>query len=278
MQELIRNAWGGWLQVTDAGKLICILLAVLIYYLFTNYEIKKQVLFIYTTVMTALCICPLSAALFMVYQTKFYDYQWIWVFVPVTMLIAWGGAVFFGRERRAFVVLGLLAALLLSGPMGNSAFKVESAEKPRQAAEQLLEEIYAQQPKEPVCLWAPMEIMEYARMVRGDIQLLYGRNMWDESLNAYSYDTYSEKKKDCYLWMSYAEEWGVLEGKVDTGEGKKLLQGDRCVRSAIEQGANVICLPKSLSGETAVKLEADLGMPLEKCGDYWILWIVQREN
>ena len=56
------------------------------------------------------------------------------------------------------------------------------------------------------CLWAPREILEYARMWDGagedaSFTLLYGRNLWDKALNAYTFDVYPEEMEELYLWM-----------------------------------------------------------------------------
>ena len=52
-----------------------------------------------------------------------------------------------------------------------------------------------------LCLWAPREILAHAREFDGSVQLIYGRNMWDITLNGYTYDTYTDGLRDIYVWM-----------------------------------------------------------------------------
>lgn len=283
--QLLKNAWDGWLSVTDDGKLMAILLAIILFYCFTKNQVKEHLLFRYTTVMTVLCILPVSAAVFMAYQTRFYGYQWIWTYVPVTAFIAFGGTVFLcdfwedcKRERiqKAVVTAGLLAALLMCGRMGNAKWNVVSVKQPLTAVENLLSEI-VRDSAEPVCLWGPEEVVEYARSVRGDIELFYGRNMWDKSLNAYSYDTYPEEKEVCYQWMIYAQDWGGLENSVNIAGEKIFFNGVECIRTAVKDGVNVICLPGRMTEETLEVFESELGMTFVKYGE-WLVWIAQKIN
>lgn len=283
--QLLKNAWNGWLSVTDAGKLMVFVLAILLFYCFTKNQVKKHLLFRYTAAMTVLCIFPVSAAVFMLYQTRFYDYQWIWTYVPVTALIAFGGVVFLcdfwedcKRERmqKAVVTVGLLAALLLCGRMGNVKWQVESVKQPMTAVENLLDEI-VRDSAEPVCLWGPENVVEYARSARGDIQLFYGRNMWDKALNAYSYDTYPKEKKVCYQWMIYAQDWGGLENSVNIAGEKIFFNGVDCIRTAVKHGVNVICLPGKMTEETLDVFKSELGMTFVRYGE-WLVWIAQKIN
>lgn len=283
--ELLKNAWAGWLAFTDAGKLAALLIAVILFYCFTENKVKRHVLFIYTTTITALCIFPVSAALLMVYQTKFYDYQWIWTYVPVTALTAFGGTVFLcdfwedckrKYSQKLAVTLGLLAVLLLCGRMGNDEWKTDSVSDQSAVVENLLSEI-TKDCEGTVCLWAPQEIVEYARMVRGDVQLFYGRNMWDKALNAYSYDVYPKEKEICYQWMEYAQEWGGLGTTVQFNGETVLLSGVECMENARKLGANVICLPGKMSQEALDAFETELGMTFERYGE-WLVWMTQKRN
>ncbi len=280
MQELLRNAWEGWLNFTDAGKIVALLLAVLLFLWFGMKYREQHTVIVYTTIITVLCICPITAAVLMVYQTRFYDYQWIWTLVPTTMVIAYGGTVFLRellkdttktRLQKGFVLLGLLAAVALCGRLGNEQWKVDGMLARKEPVEQLFAEVTQQTGDNEICLWAPQEVIEFSRMLQGDICLLYGRNMWDQSLNAYAYDVYSPEVMDCYLWMTYVEETGEFNGEVKLVDEKRALQGSVCVETAIRAGVNVIVLPKSIKEEALLQLEDLLAVQVKEQKDYYYI-------
>ena len=157
-----------------------------------------------------------------------------------------------------------------------------------------------------VCLWAPREILETARMqpvavtwmqpvetvgiesvaVAGQLpELLYGRNMWDAALNAYTYDVYPEEVQQLYCWMEAFSEKarigrdeagmqktaetemgaiaqeaetasGMVEaiGKAETTGGTEEVAGEKDIATQIREnvelafslGANCVLLPKGM--------------------------------
>ena len=94
MNELLNNAWSGWLDYMGAGKLagLAFLLLLLLWLLHLGNR-RQQFLCGYSLIFLAVCICPVTAGLLMLYQTKFYDYEWIWSLIPLTVLLACGGTV-----------------------------------------------------------------------------------------------------------------------------------------------------------------------------------------
>ena len=197
MTELIRNAWLGWQDYTEHGKMAALLLLALLLYWFGNKRSgskemmsRRHTLVSYTTVMTVCCICPLTAAALMAYQTKFYDYQWIWGAVPVTIVIAlaatqlwteladkYTGGDGAGWKRAGITVL-FACVIYLCGSMQSAVWDEDEAAQNRQKAERVLEIITENGQNKDICLWAPQGIMEYARALDGSIVLPYGRNMW----------------------------------------------------------------------------------------------------
>ena len=61
MLELLTNAWQGFEQYRSGGKYIALLLTVLLFLWFGRKENKQKVLLIYTTLVTVMCIFPVSA-------------------------------------------------------------------------------------------------------------------------------------------------------------------------------------------------------------------------
>lgn len=313
MWELVISAWKGWLEYTTKGKFAALLLAVLLF-LWLRQKKEQKLLLFYTSLMAVLCIFPVSGGLLMLYQTKFYDYQWIWALVPVTLMIAFGATVFLteywenygkkGRLDKAVVTLMVLAAILLCGSVGNSQWEEEAVLTKSERTAEILEELKTFGEGGEICLWAPEEIMEYARAVDGDVKLLYGRNMWDKGLNAYSYDSYGEEQVDCYLWMTAAEDNGeleaVLEQAVEEGKveadgadmvqqaaeegkseadgtavaqqagGKRLLSGIDCARTAAGLGVNRILLPANMREEAVRQIETALGVQARELDGYYL--------
>lgn len=260
MGESLRSAWSGWMEFADRGKLAALLAAVLCYLLLSRKRKGPQGrLILYGAVTAALCVCPVTAALLMKYQTLFYDYPWIWSIVPLTVVMALGGTLFLTEQWKtgtgyrtwlynAALTLLCAAALVLCGGLGDERASVQASsptaaaasgggeQESRARAETVLRAV-----KEICgtdgCLWAPREILEYARVQENAPRLLYGRNMWDAALNAYSYDVYSEELKELYLWMEHLTDYGV---EISAGEGRAW------VENAFSMGADRILLPMEM--------------------------------
>ena len=271
MQELIRNAWAGWLQYTGNGKYAVLLLGLLLWtgYLHCRGQAGdgtegRSVLQRYTAVTVLLAVCPLTAAIWMLYQTRFYDYIWIWSAVPVTGFIAVEAAGWFvkltedkGKEagrRLCGAVLCSLALLWLCGSMGESKVSGMWTAANRRIAESPLGTHGDWEKQDGIwregsewtasmqewCVWAPAQELAHIREQNGSIRLLYGRNMWEGALNGYSYDTYDEDIISLYEWM---EELAV---PVDEGVALPEPEKDEAMqylRMAIERGVNCIVLP-----------------------------------
>ncbi len=234
----------------------------------------------------------------MMYQTRFYDYQWIWNLVPVTLVIAFGATVFiteywesYKKERfnKAAVTLLVFVVILLCGSAGNAEWEKHAVLAESEETAEVLELLSAYGEGEEICLWAPQEVMEYARAVDGGVKLLYGRNMWEKWLNAYSYDTYCEEQVDCYLWMTLAEENGELEVLAEqaserikseeemstegTGQrlnGKKLLSGADCAKNAAALGVNRILLPGNMNRDALQQVESALGVQSRELAGFYL--------
>lgn len=272
--ELMRNAWLGWQNYIDHGKFAALFLLAAVY-LAVRHGRRKETGQIarYGIAAAILCIFPPTAALLMCYQTRFYNYEWIWSLVPVTAVIALGGTWFVFDWKKSnktikntcynIVLAGMLAGMIaLCGRLGEEAYDRQGEPAGRAEAERVLSEVAKQCGGRKVCLWAPRGILEYARALDGEMELLYGRNMWDIALNAYSYDTYGPETEQLYLWMegiaedgewSQEREAGRDDGKsaADAGE----LDGDRQLAYALQSGADCILLQDNLTEDAAAEME-----------------------
>lgn len=286
MQELLKNAWLGWQNYTDDGKYAALLLMVLLFFWFRREECKEKWLMVYATVMTVCCIFPISAVILMKYQTQFYDYEWIWSYVPVTVMIAYGTVVFLsencsGKKKRRSIGLTILvfALIICCGRFGHALFDgkdsvLTSDEKMSNALNVVAEleataggELGENAQGQGVCIWAPKEIMEAARGLGSNVRLIYGRNMWDAALGAYFYEGYGAEEQKLYLWMSNAEETGESKYIAEDGE---ILDGVRCMQIAVRAGANRIVLPGTIPMEEIQLLSDALGVSAQQLHEYYL--------
>lgn len=222
MLELVRNAAEGWSRYTDEGKYAVLLLGILLYLWYVraacgdhSRKDKKQsmekLFFSYAALTAAAAVFPPTAAILMLYQTKFYDYEWIWSAVPVTAVMAYGMAMLYlkwyraGGPKKLFRSLTAagagLALLFLCGNLGSPGYDGRTEAAVEEKAALLLDKLAETGDTENICLWAPAEVLSYVRRLDGNITLLYGRNMWEEALNAWSYDAYEPETKALYQWM-----------------------------------------------------------------------------
>lgn len=274
MRELMKNAQMGWLQYTSGGKLVALLLVALLLLWFGQKEIREKYkgLVWYTTIMTIVCICPVTAMVLMKYQTKFYDYQWIWNTVPVTIMIAFTVTVLWSSMMEKYEKTGrhmwkkigitflLVALICVSGGMKKPVAGIEPDVDSREATTMILKKISETGQNTDCILWAPKEIMEYARILDGRVRLLYGRNMWDTALNAYSYDGYGQEHVALYEWMTRIEETGTTDE----------LTVRVCLDEAKDLGVTHMILPKGTEVEVLTVAEEMLETEGLLEGEYYL--------
>lgn len=274
MAELIHSAWLGWIRFIEDGKIIALFFAALLFLRMCPQKTVKRPFVLYAAVMAACCVVPVTAALLMLYQTRFYDYEWVWSLVPLTAVTAYGFAEFLAEYWKDFkgslwkkglpAALLLLAVLLLCGGLGKTVWNRREEAQERQEAQMLLKELRDQFGDGQICLWAPESVMEYARELDGGIRLVYGRNMWEPALNAYTYDTYEPSVAELYQWMRQSDE-ELLSGD-GYAEGRAAAR--RCAETAKVKGVNCILLPENAAESRVAELEAALGVrgrKLEGC-------------
>lgn len=267
MAELLRNAWQGWLSYTNAGKLPAALLVSLLFLWIYYKRIRQKEFLIYTTAVTVCAVFPVTAAVLMLYQTRFYDYKWIWSIVPMTAAVGFAVTLFVteflqeltagDRKRQAVTGLLLAAALLFCGGIGGRDRESYGCYEERQQAEEMLAELQERLQGEKICLWAPREILGCARAYDGGIELLYGRDMWDGDLRALSYDNYPGGLEDMFRWM-------------EALPGEEAVPDLYCLEAAESAGVNCILLPEDKLPETIACFERVLGVQAEKAGNYYL--------
>lgn len=255
MWELLNNAWNGWGNFIFYGKYPALLLLVLVVFWFFSDRKREPVLLGYTTIMTVCCIFPLTAALLMQYQTKFYDYQWVWNYVPLLIVVAFAGTLVLGHCRKWAAALVMLVIILLCGRLTDPLAEVKTDWQQTAATEKVVTAIAEAETEETIMMWAPKEVMAAARVYAPGIKLLYGRDLWDASLGAYTYDTYTQVEDDLCQWMHCTGVFGTVDGYRLDGT---VLEGKVCVEQALELGVNCIVVPAVMTQEAIAELTAIL--------------------
>jgi hypothetical protein len=251
MIDLVTSAWTGWLNYIAYGKYTALFLeGVLFLWLSVSHRKVSIQMRRYGALTAALVICPISAALLMVYQTPFYGYVWLWSLVPVTPIIAYSGVlVLDGRYKRGIriVLLCMIPAILLLGaPTGYSSLQERYLMTDNAGEVRLImDELTKDGNNDTICLWAPKEVMEWVRLENGSIKLPYGRNMWEPTLGAYTYDTPGDAANSMYHLM---EEIGEDDWIWESSQAETVLL------SAMQMGVNRILLPERVGEHTAEKV------------------------
>ena len=275
MREYLEKAVNGWLNIHVDGKLLFMLFVAIGILWWYRKRLSEQTFLIYATLITVACTFPLSAALLMVYQTKFYDYPWIWSMVPVTAAIAYGITVCIReiwaefkieKKQKVITAAAFVVILILCGIKG---FCLTGEPALSEDASRVVETLNSMDPNANM-VWAPKEIITALRQESG-IKVLYGRNMWNEALSAYSYDVYDEDTKACFAWMEWA---GGYDKTLDASgeEALKYLDGVECGRYAKKMGVTVIVLPEGFDTELAELMQQDLGIMSQQIGGYYLIY------
>jgi len=130
------------------------------------------------TVITLLMV-PVTGMCFLIYQTRFYDYGWVWSMAPLAAILAGGvvelvfeqlptetmiGGERMNGKRLAFIRLcGLLAAVAVLFMLGNQGrLQQASAEElqVRDSSEEILQYMEEQALLQDTILWGPKDMMQ----------------------------------------------------------------------------------------------------------------------
>ena len=215
--EYMTSAASGLERYLTGNKMIVLLFALLLVFGLAGrkrIEQKGNRMLIYTLVLSVLLICPITAAAVMIYQTGYYDYEWAWSMVPVTIVIAYGITLLIKEQPdKKQTLVGLLMAAAVFFLCGNQGTLQVAETREADAMEDVQELLQCIQGRSGRrLLWAPKNIMQEMRRQDGNILLIYGRDMWDAKAGAYDYEAYSEGLTRAYLWL---EELMVMEEQVE---------------------------------------------------------------
>lgn len=201
----------GMEQCFESDKTIAFLLAALLILWLKGKKTtdnKVNRLMVYTLVMAAVLLCPVTAALVGVYQTAFYDYEWAWSMVPVVIILAYTGVVLHEElldeltKWKKVLAVGLVIMFLFVCISRGGILTVDAQEnRARVRTSEIVACLDKEVGQEKFVLWAPKEIMQEVRRQTGELLLVYGKDMWDAKSGAYDYEAYSEEFIAAYEWM-----------------------------------------------------------------------------
>ena len=268
----LNDALQGVIRYFQTNKLMVLFLAVLLAGWLAAKKVageKDNRMLLYGLIMAVVLVCPVTAAAVLIYQTRFYDYEWAWSMVPVTAVIAYGAAWLLDKyfpKRKVLVGVAVAAAVLaLCGNLGMLQTVSPTEAESRTDAQEILECMEGESSLTQKNLWAPSNIMQEVRRQNGNILLIYGRDMWDEKAGAYDYDAYSEPIIQAYIWL---ENMVALEQQISSEEGaieafRTLCEEQELDReleqylwSMVEAGVNTLVLPNLTADYMEDALEA----------------------
>ena len=286
MGQLLRDVTEGWRELITDGKYMTLLLVALMYLWFEGVQsIKRQgrgtrqgeeeafwLALVYTTFILIVTVLPPVGIFLRIYQTRFYDYTWVLAYIPMTLVVAYGTTRLFieccegqlGRKvwKEAGLAAVILAIFVLCGNLQSEGPEAIDMDKKAAQIIDVLKERREDNNIDAVCLWAPQEVLTYVRMQDGEVTLLYGRNMWEDALNAYSYDTYLPEIEEAYNWMEECSAYLRGDGQ------EKEFQKDTytSVKAALSQGANCVLLPVEADGVQEDGVILSVMESMEKAG------------
>lgn len=225
-------------------------------------EKTREMLF-FGIVMSFLVIVPLSGFVLSTYQTQFFGYRHLLLLLFPMVFIPWSlteaveqGVSLVKRnaedgelaKEKPWIVrlVGIAVVVCLLMVSGNlitegvdTNFSIVKEKMPTKVVEvlELLED--------GDVVAAPNLIVEYARSYDGDIKLIYGRDMWQPALRAYTYNVYDETTCEIYRWMQN-EPLDYFNMSNEELEGIQKEEDQRAFSLIASTTCNVLVLPHEM--------------------------------
>ncbi|MCR5255675.1 MAG: hypothetical protein K6D96_07045 [Acetatifactor sp.] len=289
MSELMMSALREMAKYNGRSKFLGLfLISLFIIFVFLR---EKKSFQIYGLIMFLALICPVTGALLWKYQTRFFDYLNLLYLMPVSVITAYGAVKIYDLinekiQKRYMFYIFFALVVYISGNFGlESITELDRSEEDLSRAKVLLEAVSEEAQGQRVIIWGPEFLMENVRILSENIYPVYGRDMFEESIKAYTYDTYDEDVIFLYEAMS------ALENKADatevesnpSTEGKALISGNYADKSADEilnkaldiaekNGVYAILIPAGAdeAAEVIEKRTGESGMEIEGLKLYYL--------
>lgn len=280
LRETLNLTLSGFKTFISEYKYIALVVCSVVY-AFANWKrfrkTKSSLLVVYSCCMGLAIIFPLTGMILQIYQTRFYDYSWIWSCVPLTAMLAWGIVTILFDEihqntenaedksekqklvlRRGMGLLTAVAVLYMCGNRGLLQGVDEQTLKDEQAAAEILMYLDEADLIADHVIWGKAGLMQYLRSHNGQVILFYGRDMWEAKAGAYDYEGYSEEEVACYEWMeimSSEHNMYLLEIEQETEEVREAVSTGEKIVMAYAQGVDIVILPAEMASRVEVYLQ-----------------------
>lgn len=241
IMEYVKRTFDGMDQFFSVDKTVGLLLAVLIlFWLQKKYPIneKGNRLLTFSLLTSVFLLCPFTAVVGVMYQTAFYDYEWLWSMVPITIVLSYAVVLLYDtkvkksdRKQKIISILVFVILLFWSGNQGMIKTVPSMEAEQRQKAGAVAELLKEEAKDTELLLWAPIGIMQETRRQTGEVSLVYGRDMWEAKAGAYDYEVYSEFVISAYEWM--------LDSEEIAGNGETILKAVRVLWELEEMNARL---------------------------------------
>lgn len=215
-------------------------------------------LLIYSAFMSCLLLVPLTAVFAVIYQSAYYDYEWVWSMVPVAAVVAYSGVRLYEKKEKerhgkVFWWLCVLLLVFFCGNQGRLQMATTEEQENSVSAEKILIVLENATDIDRPVLWGASHIMQEVRQKTGDILLVYGKDMWDPKAGAYDYEAYSEELTQAYEWMvtlSILEAESAGTGTTELYDKYQICEKLPQVLATIaEVGGNVYVFPRTAVDE-----------------------------
>ena len=198
------SEWNKWMSGLTSFKesqgLLWIFVLLILSALWQKGDRRQRKLVVFSLLMGACILFPLTAVALLKGYTPFYDWLDLQLLLPLVLLLAWGGTELVCRMQNmeipglhlkgiAQTIISLLCVtvLLLAGTVFHGFDRRAEADRngvPIQVAE-ILEPLYKMFADEPLVLAAPSEILMYIRLYEANWEPLYGRDLWSPKAASY---------------------------------------------------------------------------------------------
>jgi hypothetical protein len=254
----LRTTWLSQLNYLQDAKILGIFFALILLSFLPVRAFRKakvsrslRTLHLYGAISGILCLFVPTAWILHQYITGHYPYSRIWALVPILPLTAallTEGILSIGREQAdapkaqkkrytAAAVIGC-CFLLLCGNVGTTAVEeITFSSDPAEFEE--VERVIDSLADADAIIYAPAALTEYLHRTEAPHRTLYGRDMWDYTLQGFRYDTYSEEVSALYQTMTEVELYTVAE---ITGDYKE--KGILCFEEAKDADVSVLVFPR----------------------------------